>query len=153
MRECLRITVALGNSDYMLEHIGSTSVPDLIAKPVVDILLGAPSYPPPSAVLDSLQALGYELLGEAGVPGRTYLRRRGEEDFNVHVVEASSVHWKRSIALRNWLRTSPSARQRYEEAKHRAIASGATSLLAYSEAKAPILEVLVAEALRANSDA
>ncbi|ASC71999.1 Glutamate-rich protein GrpB [Halomicronema hongdechloris C2206] len=58
------------------EHFGSTAVPGLTAKPVVDVLIGLRHYPPSERVLATLSQSGYVCLGEAGVPGRHYCRKR-----------------------------------------------------------------------------
>jgi len=152
-QERQRLVAGLAERVDAIEHIGSTAVPGLIAKPIVDILVGMRSYPPSDTTLSVLVALGYELLGEAGVPNRTYLRRRSDANFNLHVVEVGSSHWRANLALRRLLRASPSARTRYSEAKRQAVASGANMLLTYSDAKASVIAELLAEALRANSDA
>src|SRR3954468_21930016 len=76
-----------------IEHIGSTAVPGLTAKPVIDMMLGVRSLPPARDLLSRLEILGYEPLGEAGVPGRIYLRLRGGRDFNLHIVERGGPHW------------------------------------------------------------
>jgi GrpB-like predicted nucleotidyltransferase (UPF0157 family) len=129
-----------------VEHIGSTAVPDLPAKPIVDIQLGAPVYPVPLDTVHALERLGYENLGESGVPGRLYFRRRGPQSFNVHIVRFGGDHWTNNIALREYLRTSASARNIYANAKREAISRGASSLLAYSAAKADVVASLLMQA-------
>jgi GrpB-like predicted nucleotidyltransferase (UPF0157 family) len=130
-----------------IEHIGSTAVPGLLAKPIVDIMIGAGNFPPPSAWSDGLVTLGYEACGEAGVPGRLYFRQRHHPGFNVHVVEHHGTHWASNLALRDYLRGSPGVAREYESAKRAAVAGGATTLLAYSEAKRRVVEELVRRAL------
>ncbi len=97
---------------------------------------------PPTHVSEELIHLGYEALGEAGVPGRFYFRRREAVSFNVHVVEREGTHWKSNLALRDYLRRYPEEVSRYEDAKVAAVLSGASSLLKYSEAKAVIITEL-----------
>lgn len=65
-----RICSTLGVSEADLEHIGSTAVPGLAAKPIVDLMLGVEAYPPGQEVVSALAGLGYECIGEAGVTGR-----------------------------------------------------------------------------------
>ncbi|PWU12105.1 MAG: GrpB family protein [Verrucomicrobia bacterium] len=148
--EAARIAKAIGRPLADLEHIGSTAVVGLAAKPIVDLMLGVPEYPAPS-MRSALTALGYEDLGEAGVPERTYFRLRGHASFNVHLVLKGGAHWQHNIALRNYLRSSPTARQRYTEAKQAALSSGQTNLLAYSAAKGAVIADLLREALAANT--
>ena len=79
-----------------VEHIGSTSVAGMQAKPIVDMMLGLDSFPPLLTVTDRLYSLGYEALGEAGVPGRLYFRKRLPNAFNVQAV-LLVVHCGRTI--------------------------------------------------------
>lgn len=129
-----------------IEHIGSTAVPGLAAKPVIDMMLGVDDLGHTRDMLSRLQILGYENMGEAGVPGRLYLRARGTRDFNLHVVVRGGEHWQGNLALRELLRRDEPARQRYADAKNQAVVAGATKLLAYSAAKQAVLSDLLARA-------
>ncbi|HTU65033.1 MAG TPA: GrpB family protein [Steroidobacteraceae bacterium] len=137
-----------GITPEAIEHIGSTAVPGLTAKPVVDLMLGVTHWPPPAALVAQLVVLGYEDLGEAGVPERRYLRLRGPVSFNLHVVRRDGDHWSNNLRLRDHLRADPIARERYAAAKRAAVAAGATRLLAYSAAKQPAIAELLAVAPR-----
>ena len=66
-----------------IEHIGSTSVPGLPAKPIVDIMIGVPSLEAIRTIRSALRSAGYEDPGDAGVPRRVYFRHRGEQSFNL----------------------------------------------------------------------
>jgi GrpB-like predicted nucleotidyltransferase (UPF0157 family) len=145
-REARRIQSALGLPHAAIEHIGSTAVPGLIAKPIVDLMLGTETLPPSPATVSTLQNLGYQSFGEAGVPGRYYFRLRGPVSINLHLVLHSGEHWTSNIAFRDYLRSDADARSRYAAAKRAAFASGARSLLAYSDAKADEVARLVKEA-------
>jgi len=73
------------------------------AKPIVDIMLGLDSFPAPPAVSDRLCSLGYEALGEAGVPGRLYFGKRRPTAFNVQAVSFDSPLWKNNLLVRDFL--------------------------------------------------
>jgi GrpB-like predicted nucleotidyltransferase (UPF0157 family) len=135
-REAHRIRSVLSLPDAAIEHIGSTAVPGMIAKPIVDLMLGTAALPPSPATVTQLESLGYQSLGEAGVPGRHYFRLRATVAANLHLVRHLGEHWTSNLALRNLLRSDAEARSRYAAAKRAAIAAGARTLLAYSEAKA-----------------
>ena len=129
-----------------IEHIGSTAVPGLIGKPIVDVMVGLKGVPPPDSVCDALRALGYETLGEAGIFGRWYFRRRQPSSLNLHVVEVGGTLWRRNMLLRDYLRASPDARHLYARTKQAALNGGHTNLLDYSRAKSPVIELLLDEA-------
>ena len=142
-----RIAEALRVPPNSVEHIGSTAVVGLTAKPIVDIMIGSPGVPCPERWTAALANLGYEAMGEAGVPGRWYFRYRVPPFRNAHVVELHGLHWSNNLALREYLRKSPDACRRYLEAKRQAVTMGATTLVAYSRAKRLMGETLLAEAL------
>jgi GrpB-like predicted nucleotidyltransferase (UPF0157 family) len=91
-REARRIQSALGLPHAAIEHIGSTAVPGLIAKPIVDLMLGTETLPPSPATVTRLQTLGYRSLGEAGVPGRYYFSLRDPVSINLHLVGYLGEH-------------------------------------------------------------
>ncbi len=134
----------LGDQALSVEHVGSTAVRGLAAKPVIDILVGVPAGRR-IAVARHLASQGWTHLGEAGVPGREYLRRREGQHANISVVEHGSTLWQDNLLLRDYLRRSPDARRRYAAAKRRA-AQEAPTLLAYSEHKAVVVAQLLNEA-------
>jgi len=129
-----------------VEHIGSTAVPGLAAKPIIDIQIGVETLNDIEDLLKGLQSLGYRYLGEAGVPERHYLRRRGLQNFNVHVVKKPGRHWNGNLALRDYLIAHPAESQRYQQAKRTGLESGNGMLLAYSTAKSEILSDLISRA-------
>jgi|SRR6185437_1086140 len=129
-----------------VEHIGSTSVAGLAAKAIIDIMVGIQAQHTES-VRRSLRSLGYDDLGEAGVPGRLYFRKRIPHAFNVHVVHQDGPIWKSNIALREYLRHNSEAARQYAEVKRSAIESGATMLLSYSEYKREIVTELITRAM------
>ncbi|MCA1828598.1 MAG: ribonuclease III [Myxococcales bacterium] len=130
--EIARLRAAL--PEAAIEHIGSTAVPGLDAKPIVDLLVGLPDV---SALL---RLPDYEACGEAGVPGRLYFRKRGNAvGFNAQVVIKEGPLWRDALALRDYLRAHPEEAARYAGAKRAAIESGASTLQIYSQRKAPLI--------------
>jgi ribonuclease III len=136
--EAARVGAALG--DVQVEHIGSTAVDDLDAKPVIDLLVGV------RELTSTLRIPDYEACGEAGVAGRLYFRKRGPVSFNAQVVELGGPLWCDALLLRDYLRAHPDERERYAARKREAIAAGATTLLRYSEQKAALLLELLERA-------
>jgi GrpB-like predicted nucleotidyltransferase (UPF0157 family) len=143
--EAARLREVLG-PDGALEHIGSTAVPGLAAKPIIDVMLGVADLAESQGMVDLLVALGY--VDHGGAPGRRYLARRAEPAFNVQVVERQGELWRANLLLREFLRASPDAARRYEAAKREALRAE-PFLLAYSEAKRTAIEELLEAARRA----
>jgi GrpB-like predicted nucleotidyltransferase (UPF0157 family) len=146
-----RLRLGLATASLKFEHIGSTAVPGLAGKPIVDLMMGA--SPPVWAAREELRprlvALGYEDLGEAGVLGRLSFRRRTAlRAFNVALVEEGGELWRANLAFRDYLRAHPDEAAAYADAKRAAIGAGARTLLAYSAAKAATLDAILAKALR-----
>jgi GrpB-like predicted nucleotidyltransferase (UPF0157 family) len=141
---------ALSVEPSRVEHIGSTAVVGMHAKPIVDIMVGLDNFPPSPALFAQLGTLGYEAFGEAGVPGRLYFRKRVPTAFNVQAVLLGDPLWCDNLLLRNFLAAHSAEARRYADEKHRALHAGHTTLLAYSAAKASIIEQLLAAAHRSN---
>jgi GrpB-like predicted nucleotidyltransferase (UPF0157 family) len=141
---------ALSIEASLVEHIGSTAVMGMHAKPVVDIMLGLDCFPAPLALSVQLGSLGYEAFGEAGVPGRLYFRKRAPTAFNVQAVVFRGPLWRDNLLLRDFLAAHPAEAQRYSDEKIRAFHAGHRMLLAYSAAKASAIAELLAAARLAN---
>jgi GrpB-like predicted nucleotidyltransferase (UPF0157 family) len=120
-REKVRIVNALGPSArggmaLSVQHVGSTSIPGLLAKPCVDILVAARPSPLPGHGIAALELLGYDYRGENGIPGRQYFQK-GPHDFHVHVVSGDSGFLADHLLFRDYLRAKPAAASAYGEAK------------------------------------
>jgi GrpB-like predicted nucleotidyltransferase (UPF0157 family) len=144
--EAAAIRTALGGVALGVEHIGSTAVDGLAAKPIIDIQVGVAGKPEATAVENALTKLEYEAMGEAGVPGRLYFRKRQFDFYNVHVVEFEGHHWIANLAIRDYLRAHSAEADKYAAYKRQA-ARSATGLLDYSARKAAFVEELLRQAL------
>jgi GrpB-like predicted nucleotidyltransferase (UPF0157 family) len=142
-----RIRTRLPLNKIAIQHIGSTAISGIYAKPIIDIMIGVASFPPAELIIHELLNLGYEALGEAGVPDRLYFRYRKEPSFNLHVVQLEGQHWRSNLAFRDYLQAHPQEAKRYEATKLEAVRSGISLLLEYSTAKSAIAAELVARAL------
>jgi GrpB-like predicted nucleotidyltransferase (UPF0157 family) len=134
-----------------IEHIGSTAVPGLCAKPIVDILIGLRELSLSDHDIAEMSAAGYEYLGELGLPGRLFFRKGEPRTHNVHVVEHGGDHWERHLVFRDALRSDLEARRRYDELKRRLAAEGHPRE-AYTELKTPFIRA-VEERARARRQA
>ena len=146
--EAARVGEALGSVPVAIEHIGSTAVPGLAGKPTIDIMAGTRSLELGVKAIARMEALGYELRGEMGVPGRRYFRkgRSYPREFNVHVVEIDGRLWRQNIEFRDRLRADPQLAGAYEALKRELVSSAEGSRPEnYGAGKASF----IAEALRA----
>jgi GrpB-like predicted nucleotidyltransferase (UPF0157 family) len=139
-----RISAIFDGRAVGVEHVGSTSVPGLCAKPIVDVLVGLRELEVSGDDVQAMQALGYEYLGEYGLPGRLFFRRE-PRTHHVHVVAHGGEHWQRQLTFRDALRTDAEERQRYDEFKRRLAAEGHPRDV-YTELKTPFIREVEARA-------
>jgi GrpB-like predicted nucleotidyltransferase (UPF0157 family) len=100
-----------------LEHIGSTAVPGLAAKPIIDILAGRPADTPRAAVIAAIEAADYEYRGEQEIPGRDFFRRGEPRSWHLHLTEIDSEFWRQHRAFRDYIRANPAAALEYQRVK------------------------------------
>ena len=115
------IAQAVGPLLASVEHIGSTAVPSLAAKPIIDVMPGLTTLEDGSGCVAPLEALGYEYYGENGIPGRHYFDHcdkggaQGTGIQHVHVLVVGSEEWKRHILFRDYLRANPDEAKKYAQ--------------------------------------
>ncbi len=146
-REARRIRGALGERVLLLEHVGSTSVPGLPAKPIIDIILGVadsadePSYVPP------MEAAGYVLRIREPDWHEHRLFKGPDTDVNLHVFSAGSPEIDRMLAFRDWLRTHDDERDRYLRTKRELAARRWVYVQDYADAKGEVVEAIIVRAM------
>lgn len=136
-REEERIRTALGDRALQVEHVGSTSVPGLIAKPCIDILLVVADAGDDSAYAPDLARAGYVLRISEDIDGWGPHRvfKGSEINLNLHVLSDGSSEIHQFIAFRNWLRSHPEDRERYAGAKRELAARHWGCMQDYADAK------------------
>ena len=147
-RRALAATFA--GTEAVIEHVGSTAVPGLGAKPVIDIMVGVPVLVAIEDRIPALEAAGYEYVQEyeKQLPDRRYFKkpRFGSRAFHVHCVAVGSDFWIRHLAFRDHLRAHPESAAAYYNLK-RALTTR-VSKGEYTEAKSPFIERVLASAMR-----
>jgi GrpB-like predicted nucleotidyltransferase (UPF0157 family) len=147
--EAARVREALGDVVVEIEHMGSTAVPGLASKPVIDISVGLRTLDLSAGRVAAMEALGYEYLGELGLPGRLYFRKGPTAStHHVHAVEWDGEHWHRHRAFRDYLRAHPDEALGYAEAKRRLATEVGRDWYEYVERKNAIADELFARAWR-----
>jgi GrpB-like predicted nucleotidyltransferase (UPF0157 family) len=147
-----RIAAALGPTALAIEHVGSTSVPGLPAKPVIDILLEVADSADERSYVPPLAAAGYVLrIREPEWWEHRLVRRRGEpHDVNVHVFspQHGAAEMNRMRSFRDWLRTHDDDRDRYAAAKRALSTREWRYVQDYADAKTAVVEEILAKSLR-----
>jgi len=117
--EAEAISQALGKILLAIHHIGSTSIPGIVAKPIVDILPVVKNIHDVDRLTPALEALGYEARGEFGMPGGRFFvkQKNGKRTFNVHIFEEEHPDVERHLRFRDYLRTHSEDAMVYSELK------------------------------------
>jgi GrpB-like predicted nucleotidyltransferase (UPF0157 family) len=149
-RELRRIGDALGSVAARLEHVGSTAVPGLAAKPILDLQLSVAAVEPRDAYVGPLEQLGYLFVPAPEAPDYHFFARPPERprSHHLHVCEVGSEHEHRHLALRDYLRAHGDEAASYEALKRDVAARHPADRLAYIEGKDEFVTALEARALR-----
>jgi GrpB-like predicted nucleotidyltransferase (UPF0157 family) len=142
--ERLRVAIGLKRQPAAIEHIGSTAIPGIRTKPIIDILIGMRALPL-SAAIEPLAALGYDYMEGAGSPERLYFKRT-PRTHHAHVVLHDGVEWRRHVMFRDWLNLHPALAKEYEALKDDLARRFATDRAAYTEGKTAFVERVILEA-------
>ncbi len=133
-----------------IEHIGSTSVPGLAAKPVIDVLLGARTLPDIESKIKPLSEIGYSYVPkyEREIPLRRYFVKSFATSLRVHLhtVELGSRLWQEHLAFRDHLRADANLCAQYQSLKVRLAEEFADDKAAYTDAKNPFIQSVLATA-------
>jgi len=151
MRERARIEAAPGISFSAFEHVGSTAVPGLNAKPIIDMMASVESLSGAAALLPPLAALGYECI-DVGFKTRLFLCKHPNRDacgFHLHIVEAATWPERHERLFRDYLLAHPGAARDYGDLKTRMAAQFPDDSPAYTRAKTGTIQRIV-DAARAE---
>ena len=145
-REEARIRAALGEAALSVEHIGSTSVPGLAAKPIVDILLVVEDSGDEASYLPALEEAGYVLRVREPDFDEHRMFRTPEKDVHLHVFSAGSPEIERYLLLREQLRENEGDRELYARTKRDLASRDWPSMQHYAEAKTEVIEGIISRA-------
>lgn len=136
------VAAVLAGTAAAVEHVGSSSVLDLLAKPIVDLAVGVAADAQVDPVIEALTADGWIYRGDAGDEGghvHVLESEPGVRVAHLHVVPYAGDQWVRYLALREVLRGSPQARQEYEDVKLRLVAEVDGDRAAYTDGKTDVV--------------
>ena len=142
-----RLRAALGDRAVRLEHVGSTSVPGLPAKPIIDIGLEVPDSADEPAYVEELEAAGYLLRVREPEWFEHRLFNTPQRDVNLHVFSAGCSETDRMVRFRDWLRGNDADRELYLQTKRELAARDWKYMQQYADAKSGVVERIMARAL------
>jgi GrpB-like predicted nucleotidyltransferase (UPF0157 family) len=152
-READRVRAVLGDRVSQLEHIGSTSVPGLAAKPIIDMLLVVPDPGDEPAYLPDLEAAGYVLVIREPDWYQHRCFKGPDTDVNLHVYPPGCPEIERYLLFRDRLRRDPAERARYQRVKRELAERDWTYVQQYADAKTEVVEAIIARARAAAGGA
>jgi GrpB-like predicted nucleotidyltransferase (UPF0157 family) len=150
-QERTRIKNALGSFALTIEHVGSTAVPGLPSKPIVDLLVGVRSLEEArERCIDPIEALGYNYIPEYALwlPGELFFRKGspGPWTHHVHLMKPFNPRWEAFLVFRDYLRAHPEAARTYADIKRALAATSKDNIEAYRNGKNAFVEETTAKA-------
>jgi len=141
-QEAERLRVALTGHVVRIEHVGSTAVPGLDAKPILDIVVAVRDMTEAALFEHALRPLAYIHRTENDTPGRLYFVKRLPDDRSTHhlnITEVGNECWFTHVAFRDYLREHPEAREKYRKLKLDLVSRCTSDRAAYQESKAEFI--------------
>ncbi|WP_197480121.1 GrpB family protein [Anabaena sp. 4-3] len=136
--EAKLIAPVFGDNLVAIHHIGSTAIPHIYAKPIIDILVEVKDIIKVDEQSSAMTALGYAVMGEFGIPGRRYFRKddaTGKRTHHVHTFEVCTPEVKRHLAFRDYMIAHPEIAQKYSELKRQLVQQYLNDINGYMDGK------------------
>jgi len=150
IREVERVRAILGTRVLMLEHVGSTSVPRLAAKPIIDMILALADSADESAYVPAMESAGYVLRIREPEWHQHRLFKGPDTNINLHVYSFGCPEIDKMIMFRDWLRSNDADRELYERTKRDLAKQTWKYVQDYADAKTSVVEEIVARATAAR---
>ena len=150
IREAERVRATLGARVLMLEHVGSTSVPGLAAKPIIDMVLGVADSADESAYVPAMESAGYVLRIREPEWNQHRLFKGPDTNINLHVFSFRCPEIDKMLMFRDWLRANDADRNLYERTKRELAQQTWKYVQNYADAKTAVVEEIVARARAAR---
>jgi GrpB-like predicted nucleotidyltransferase (UPF0157 family) len=144
------LQTVLGETSAKVEHIGSTAVVGLAAKPIIDIMVGLPDFSVADKLVPGIETLGYEYIKkyEDEMPFRRYFAKNlnGVRTNQIHMVEIGSGFWERHLLFRDYLRQNPETANKYAALKKRLTEREWIDVNEYADAKTEFIKDIESKA-------
>ena len=151
LREAVRVRAVLGDRALLLEHVGSTSVAGLAAKPIIDMLLAVADSADEPLYVPAMEAAGYVLRIREPEWHQHRLLKGPHTNINLHVFSVGCPEIDRMLLFRDWLRSNEADRDLYEHAKRESAKQTWKYVQNYADAKTTVVEEIIAR-VRAGRD-
>ena len=150
-KERRQIEEVIEHNVVRIEHIGSTAVHGLGAKPIIDIMVSVNRLSDAEKCIEPLESIGYEYVPEyeVSIPERRYFHKGHppkEQHYHLHMVELTSDFWRKHLLFRDFLRTHPKVAQEYYELKKRLAVEYGSNREGYTNTKTSFIESVITEA-------
>jgi GrpB-like predicted nucleotidyltransferase (UPF0157 family) len=145
-REATRIMQILGDTAKRIEHVGSTSVPSLAAKPIIDILMEVADSSDEPSYVTPLESCGYELRIREPDWWEHRVLKGPDTDINLHVFTVGCLEVSRMLRFRDHLRANTTDRKLYEDKKRELASREWAYIQNYADAKAEVIDDIIARA-------
>jgi len=133
----------IGKCVIDIQHIGSTSIPGMTAKPILDIGIAIARFQEGKRCVKPIESLGYEYRGENGIPGRHYFAKGDPRTHHLHMLELDSEEWRKHITFRNFLRENKEMAREYARLKRDLAEKFRNDRLSYTEGKSDFVAAIL----------
>lgn len=134
------LQAGLGAHIMDIQHVGSTSIPGMVAKPIIDIAIAVKDFEEAKICIDPIGHLGYHYRGELGIPRRHYFVKGDPRTHHIHMVEITSQDWVNQLLFRDYLTQHPESSQEYADLKIDLTQQYPKDRESYLKAKAPFIQ-------------
>lgn len=146
-----KIQILLNKFDIKIEHVGSSSVPNLISKPIIDIAISIENLDISKEIINLLEInldYHYDPTKNEKLPGRRHLWKGNKDvhSFHIWIVEFNEKDWKDMIYVRDYLRNNEDAREKYGNFKKQLIEKNINTIINYRNNKSKIYKQILSEA-------
>lgn len=147
-----KILSALGDKNVVIKHIGSTAIPGLAAKPIIDIMIGITDLKTADDGIKPLEKIGYEYVPEfeKDLPERRFLYKNSplpHQNFHCHIVRKDGAFWRQHLFFRDYLRKNPKVAAEYQQLKEK-LAKQFLDASHYCKAKSSFIQKILAKNLK-----
>ncbi len=138
--EKARLQAAIGPYVLDIQHVGSTSIPGMVAKPILDIGVAVTSFEGARVCVGPIEQLGYEYRGEHGIPRRHFFAKGNPRTHHLHMNEIGGREWENQVLFRDYLIQHPGLAREYATLKEELAQRYPADREAYLSGKEPFIE-------------